>query len=75
MNVKFFTESIKSECQAEEKTDTSSALPLPKDGSSAISAEKYFRPFELACQSKSPRIVVTSLDCLQVSKNCLVCVL
>jgi len=62
-----FLESIKSECQAEEKTDTSSALPLPKDGSSAISAEKYFRPFELACQSKSPRIVVTSLDCLQVS--------
>ncbi|KAE9540029.1 hypothetical protein AGLY_005281 [Aphis glycines] len=57
--------SIKSECQAEEKTDASSALPLPKDGSSAISAEKYFRPFELACQSKSPRIVVTSLDCLQ----------
>jgi len=62
-----FLESIKSECQAEEKTDASSALPLPKDGSSAISAEKYFRPFELACQSKSPRIVVTSLDCLQVS--------
>lgn len=62
-----FLESIKSECQAEEKTDVSSALPLPKDGSSAISAEKYFRPFELACQSKSPRIVVTSLDCLQVS--------
>lgn len=61
-----FTESIKSECLAEEKTDASSALPLPKDGSSTISAEKYFRPFELACQSKSPRIVVTSLDCLQV---------
>jgi brefeldin A-inhibited guanine nucleotide-exchange protein len=61
-----FAESIKSECRAEEKTDASSALPLPKDGSSAISAEKYFRPFELACQSKSPRIVVTSLDCLQV---------
>lgn len=64
--VLIFAESIKSECQAEEKTDASSALPLPKDGSSAISAEKYFRPFELACQSKSPRIVVTSLDCLQV---------
>jgi len=63
----YVIESIKSECQAEEKTDASSALPLPKDGSSAISAEKYFRPFELACQSKSPRIVVTSLDCLQVS--------
>ncbi|XP_050430571.1 brefeldin A-inhibited guanine nucleotide-exchange protein 1 isoform X2 [Adelges cooleyi] len=58
-------QNVKAECQSEEKTDSSSALPLPKDGSSTISAEKYFRPFELACQSKSPRIVVTSLDCLQ----------
>uniref|UniRef100_H2SHY2 ARF guanine nucleotide exchange factor 2 n=1 Tax=Takifugu rubripes TaxID=31033 RepID=H2SHY2_TAKRU len=30
-----------------------------------IEAEKYVLPFELACQSKSPRIVSTSLDCLQ----------
>uniref|UniRef100_A0A8D2NCJ9 ARF guanine nucleotide exchange factor 2 n=1 Tax=Zonotrichia albicollis TaxID=44394 RepID=A0A8D2NCJ9_ZONAL len=30
-----------------------------------IEADKYFLPFELACQSKSPRIVSTSLDCLQ----------
>lgn len=43
----------------------SNALPQPKSDSSVISAEKYFLPFELACQSKSPRIVVTSLDCLQ----------
>uniref|UniRef100_A0A672QSX9 ARF guanine nucleotide exchange factor 1 n=1 Tax=Sinocyclocheilus grahami TaxID=75366 RepID=A0A672QSX9_SINGR len=28
-------------------------------------ADKYFLPFELACQSKCPRIVITSLDCLQ----------
>uniref|UniRef100_A0A4W4GKJ3 SEC7 domain-containing protein n=1 Tax=Electrophorus electricus TaxID=8005 RepID=A0A4W4GKJ3_ELEEL len=28
-------------------------------------ADKYVLPFELACQSKSPRIVSTSLDCLQ----------
>eukprot|EP01137_Pigoraptor_chileana_P033942 Opistho-2@25725 len=36
--------------------------------SSAINysnADKYFRPFELACQSKNPRIICTSLDCLQ----------
>uniref|UniRef100_A0A674NWG3 ARF guanine nucleotide exchange factor 2 n=1 Tax=Takifugu rubripes TaxID=31033 RepID=A0A674NWG3_TAKRU len=32
---------------------------------SYIEAEKYVLPFELACQSKSPRIVSTSLDCLQ----------
>ncbi|XP_011503238.1 PREDICTED: brefeldin A-inhibited guanine nucleotide-exchange protein 1 [Ceratosolen solmsi marchali] len=43
----------------------SNALPQPKNDTNFISAEKYFLPFELACQSKSPRIVVTSLDCLQ----------
>lgn len=44
----------------------STALPLPKnDASNTINAEKYFLPFELACQSKTPRIVVTALDCLQ----------
>lgn len=44
----------------------SAALPLPKnDAASVINAEKYFLPFELACQSKTPRIVVTALDCLQ----------
>uniref|UniRef100_A0A6I8RJ48 ADP ribosylation factor guanine nucleotide exchange factor 2 n=1 Tax=Xenopus tropicalis TaxID=8364 RepID=A0A6I8RJ48_XENTR len=30
-----------------------------------IEADKYFLPFELACQLKSPRVVSTSLDCLQ----------
>lgn len=34
-----------------------------------IEADKYVLPFELACQSKSPRIVSTSLDCLQVSNS------
>ncbi|XP_058817633.1 brefeldin A-inhibited guanine nucleotide-exchange protein 1 [Topomyia yanbarensis] len=44
----------------------SAALPLPKnDSANIINAEKYFLPFELACQSKTPRIVVTALDCLQ----------
>uniref|UniRef100_A0A8C9NLX6 ARF guanine nucleotide exchange factor 2 n=1 Tax=Serinus canaria TaxID=9135 RepID=A0A8C9NLX6_SERCA len=33
--------------------------------SNFIEADKYFLPFELACQSKSPRIVSTALDCLQ----------
>uniref|UniRef100_H3CH50 ARF guanine nucleotide exchange factor 2 n=1 Tax=Tetraodon nigroviridis TaxID=99883 RepID=H3CH50_TETNG len=32
---------------------------------SYVEADKYVLPFELACQSKSPRIVSTSLDCLQ----------
>lgn len=47
-------------------SESSAALPLPKnDSSNSINAEKYFLPFELACQSKTPRIVVTALDCLQ----------
>lgn len=50
-----------------ENTDEqSAALPLPRnDTNNVINAEKYFLPFELACQSKTPRIVVTALDCLQ----------
>uniref|UniRef100_A0A8C8SJR3 ADP ribosylation factor guanine nucleotide exchange factor 1 n=1 Tax=Pelusios castaneus TaxID=367368 RepID=A0A8C8SJR3_9SAUR len=36
-----------------------------KSKTSFIEADKYFLPFELACQSKCPRIVSTSLDCLQ----------
>uniref|UniRef100_A0A8C5T6V5 ADP ribosylation factor guanine nucleotide exchange factor 1 n=1 Tax=Malurus cyaneus samueli TaxID=2593467 RepID=A0A8C5T6V5_9PASS len=44
------------------KQDT---LPPVKSKTSFIEADKYFLPFELACQSKCPRIVSTSLDCLQ----------
>ncbi|XP_047737905.1 brefeldin A-inhibited guanine nucleotide-exchange protein 1 isoform X3 [Hyalella azteca] len=43
----------------------SSALPLPRSDAPAFDVEKYFLPFELACQSKSPRMVVTALDCIQ----------
>lgn len=46
-------------------SSVSSALPLPKNNAGSIAADKYFLPFELACQSKSPRIVVTALDCIQ----------
>jgi len=44
----------------------SAALPVPRAKSGHIDADKYFLPFELACRSKCPRIVNTSLDCLQV---------
>ncbi|KAK4872850.1 hypothetical protein RN001_014879 [Aquatica leii] len=45
---------------------TSDALPIPRSGNvNSLTTEKYFLPFELACQSKSSRIVVTALDCLQ----------
>eukprot|EP00057_Strongylocentrotus_purpuratus_P021387 XP_011675861.1 PREDICTED: brefeldin A-inhibited guanine nucleotide-exchange protein 1-like [Strongylocentrotus purpuratus] len=44
---------------------SSSALPLPKSNINSIAADRHFLPFELACQSKSARIVNTALDCLQ----------
>lgn len=43
---------------------SSSTLPDPKSAI-AIRAEKYFLPFDLACQSKCSRIVNVSLDCIQ----------
>lgn len=47
----------------------SSTLPPIKSKTNFIEADKYFLPFELACQSKCPRIVITSLDCLQVGAS------
>ncbi|XP_077592066.1 brefeldin A-inhibited guanine nucleotide-exchange protein 1 isoform X2 [Stigmatopora nigra] len=44
---------------------SSGTLPPIKSKTNFIEADKYFLPFELACQSKCPRIVITSLDCLQ----------
>lgn len=32
-----------------------------------IYADRYFLPFDLACHSKSPRIIIIALDCLQVT--------
>ncbi|XP_009697452.1 PREDICTED: brefeldin A-inhibited guanine nucleotide-exchange protein 2-like, partial [Cariama cristata] len=55
----FLPDEIKTEL---EKQREGTATP-PK--ANFIEADKYFLPFELACQSKSPRIVSTSLDCLQ----------
>lgn len=44
----------------------SDVLPVPRScDANVVTTEKYFLPFELACQSKSSRIVVTALDCLQ----------
>ncbi|XP_039285175.1 brefeldin A-inhibited guanine nucleotide-exchange protein 1-like [Nilaparvata lugens] len=64
----FEAEEIKKELkdgeQAEEEA-ASSALPMPKDSNCNFTAERYFLPFELACKSKTARIVVTALDCLQ----------
>jgi brefeldin A-inhibited guanine nucleotide-exchange protein len=62
------SEDIRKELKDVDPEASSSALPLPKnDAGNIVSAEKYFLPFELACQSKGTRIVVTALDCLQVN--------
>ncbi|KAI1902301.1 hypothetical protein AGOR_G00043320 [Albula goreensis] len=58
-------ESEKLSPPAGENKAGSSTLPPVKSKASFIEADKYFLPFELACQSKCPRIVITSLDCLQ----------
>lgn len=61
----YFSDNLRNEIKEGSNTQVSTALPQPRSDSYVISAEKYFLPFELACQSKSPRIVVTALDCLQ----------
>lgn len=63
----FSIEQIKKEAAIPGQEDKiSHALPVPRSGdANALTTEKYFLPFELACQSKSARIVVTALDCLQ----------
>ncbi|XP_024084043.1 brefeldin A-inhibited guanine nucleotide-exchange protein 1 isoform X3 [Cimex lectularius] len=61
-----FLDDIRKELKEGDIEDpSSSTLPLPREGNDIVSAEKYFLPFELACQSRSPKIVVTALDCLQ----------
>lgn len=50
-----------------DEANESSCLPLPKSKAGNLEAEKYFLPFELATQSKSPRIVITAIDCIQVN--------
>lgn len=46
------------------RSSESGALPLP---GGLVSADKYFKPFELACKSNVPRIINTALDCIQAS--------
>ncbi|KAI0232805.1 Brefeldin A-inhibited guanine nucleotide-exchange protein 1 [Lamellibrachia satsuma] len=58
-------EDIKNDVATRCEQNQSSALPAPNTQSNFIEADRYFLPFELACQSKCPRIVITALDCLQ----------
>ncbi|XP_050735041.1 brefeldin A-inhibited guanine nucleotide-exchange protein 1-like isoform X2 [Eriocheir sinensis] len=59
---------IRAELQEDEKVPSggvSAALPVPKGDAQHTDVEGHFLPFELACRSKSARIVVTALDCIQ----------
>ena len=38
----------------------------PRIEVTTFNADKYFQPLELACKSNVPRIVNSSLDCIQV---------
>lgn len=58
------TEDLRNELKNSTNTNVSDALPAPRSANT-ITSEKHFLPFELACQSKSHRIVITALDCLQ----------
>ncbi|CAB3410687.1 unnamed protein product [Caenorhabditis bovis] len=67
LQLKKACESALEELKAGEEEIPSSATNgevLP-DASSNVEADRYFLPFELACNSKSPKIVITALDCLQ----------
>ncbi|VDI74988.1 brefeldin A-inhibited guanine nucleotide-exchange protein, partial [Mytilus galloprovincialis] len=55
---------LKKESSVQSEDQSSSALPTPKQAG-FVEADKYFLPFELACQSKCFRIVNVALDCLQ----------
>lgn len=43
----------------------SAAWVLPEPNPSCVHVEKFFLPFELACQSKTPKIVCSALDSIE----------
>ncbi|XP_064626500.1 brefeldin A-inhibited guanine nucleotide-exchange protein 1-like [Lineus longissimus] len=51
--------------QSSLERNASAVVPELKNTTGFIEADRYFLPFELACQSKCPRIVIAALDCLQ----------
>ncbi|KJH41584.1 hypothetical protein DICVIV_12443 [Dictyocaulus viviparus] len=63
LQLKKSCENVLEELKAE-STDGHNSVILP-DKERIIEADRYFLPFELACRSKSPKIVITALDCLQ----------
>uniref|UniRef100_A0A5S6Q9P9 SEC7 domain-containing protein n=1 Tax=Trichuris muris TaxID=70415 RepID=A0A5S6Q9P9_TRIMR len=60
----FALEQINEEIREFEVESTTNDRVVPSRVKS-IEADRYFLPFELACASKSTKIMVTALDCLQ----------
>uniref|UniRef100_A0A7E4WE95 SEC7 domain-containing protein n=1 Tax=Panagrellus redivivus TaxID=6233 RepID=A0A7E4WE95_PANRE len=54
-------EQLNAEIELHQRQTSSTTQPLP-NSNDYIVADGYFYPFELACQSKSPRIVATAID-------------
>ncbi|VDM61551.1 unnamed protein product [Angiostrongylus costaricensis] len=64
LQLKKACENVLEELKAENYGSYSGNDVLP-DKERVVEADRYFLPFELACKSKSPKIVITALDCLQ----------
>eukprot|EP00116_Pleurobrachia_bachei_P004248 sb/3464510/ len=67
---KSYNSEIKQECEEKLKQIKAVIIPdgagtehLPASGD--INADHYFRPFQMACRSRSPKIVSNAIDCLQ----------
>ena len=58
-----WTDSIRREKQISTGTETPSA------GERVVSAEKFYVPFRIACESKSSRIVKSSVECFLVRER------
>ena len=73
-NLCFFPEELRQELGDGETVpgnvtgNGSAALPVPRGNASTFDAERHFLSLDLACQSKSVKIVVSALDCIQVLK-------
>lgn len=58
-------EYLKTRINISECDKIDSHMPPQAHGGALLTDEKLLLPFELACKSKSPKIVAISLDCLQ----------
>ncbi|KAJ1349822.1 hypothetical protein KIN20_005473 [Parelaphostrongylus tenuis] len=65
LQLKKACENVLEELKGENYGGHNSNSGVLPDRERIVEADRYFLPFELACKSKSPKIVITALDCLQ----------